>query len=83
MYPEGYDKPAPQALLFPEVEGGMYMETPPEAHPRAAQCARLYGGEPHSMHGTWRVKPHSMHGTWSISRAHNTFEVDWLARNKA
>ena len=26
MYPEGYDKPAPQPLLFPEVEGGMYMD---------------------------------------------------------
>ena len=26
MYPEGYDKPAPQPLLFPDVEAGMYMD---------------------------------------------------------
>ena len=26
MYPEVYEKPAPQTLLFPEVEGGMYMD---------------------------------------------------------
>lgn len=26
MYPEGYDKPAPQPLSSPDVEGGMYMD---------------------------------------------------------
>jgi hypothetical protein len=26
MYPEGYEKPAPQPLLFPDVEGGMFMD---------------------------------------------------------